>query len=139
MVLQSCTLRSKELQVISRDFFGTLGRYFSVSLGVYIFILIGMYALVEQLQIDKTVSYVLIYLCAYVSEYVMTLTLVFRTDHALQKVAKFAVNMIFFLTIGTGLFEALIAIHLNYLIATLAAAIILLPLRFLANKYWVYR
>ena len=43
-------------------------RYFSVSAFVYFFILTGMYLLVNELRIDKTVSYVIVYFLAYLAE-----------------------------------------------------------------------
>lgn len=128
-----------EWQVISHDLFRALVRYFSVSAGIYVFILLGLYLLIDWLQVDKIVSYILIYLSAYVTEYVVTLTLVFRKDHAWQKMAKFAVNTFSFLAIGTVLFKGLLSFQVNYLLATLGVAIILLPLRFLSNRYFVYK
>jgi hypothetical protein len=117
----------------------TLVRYFSVSVGVYIFILVGMYLLVNRLQIDKTASYVCIYLCAYLAEYAMTLTLVFRSDHHWRKVLKFIINTAAFLGLGSLLFRLMLWWQVNYLVATIGVALLLLPFRFFANKCFVYR
>jgi putative flippase GtrA len=114
-------------------------RYFSVSIFVYLFILTSMYLLVNELRIDKTVSYVIVYLLAYLAEYSMTLNLVFRSDHHWLKVIKFILNTAMFLALGTAIFHFMIIATINYLIATIAVAAILLPFRFISNKYFVYR
>jgi putative flippase GtrA len=116
-----------------------LVRYLSVSVSVYVIILAGMYLLVDRLQIDKTASYVCIYLCAYLAEYALTLTVVFRSDHHLRKVLKFVINTALFLGLGTLLFRLMLWWQVNYLVATVGVALLLLPFRFLTNKYFVYR
>ena len=121
------------------DRFLVFARYLSVSASVYFFILIGMYLLVDVLRAGKVASYVFIYLLAYVAEYVMTLTLVFRSAHHVLKVVKFVVNTAAFLALGTLLFKVLIGAGVNYLVGTVGVAAILLPFRFVANKYFVYR
>ncbi len=125
--------------MISRNLFMMLVRYFSVSIGVYVFILGSMYVLVEWFKVGKIVSYVLVYICAYLAEYVLTLLMVFRSSHHWQKVMKFILHSVFFLLMGTLLFRIMIYFDINYLIATFTVAILLLPFRFLSNKYLVYR
>jgi hypothetical protein len=117
----------------------TLARYLMVSVGVYVLILGGMYLLVGLLQIDKVVSYVLIYLCAYLSEYALTLALVFRGEHHLLKVLRFVIHTAVFLVLGSLLFRTMLDCHINYLVATIGVAALLLPFRFLVSKYFVYR
>jgi len=125
--------------MISRALFLTLVRYFSVSIGVYVFILGGMYVLVDWLQVDKVVSYVIVYICAYIAEYTMTLIFVFRSDHHWLKVMKFVIHTVGFLLLGTLLFQTMLGWQVQYLIATFAVAVLLLPFRYLSNKYLVYR
>ena len=123
---------------LAADAFWTVLRYFSVSAGVYVFILIGMYALVDRAGLGKVTSYVLVYLAAYVAEYTLTLRFVFRKPHAWHKVLRFLVNTALFLVAGSFLFEGLLRLGMNYLVATLAVAAALLPFRFLSNKHFVY-
>ncbi len=124
--------------MLSGDLFRTLVRYFSVSAGVYVAILASMYLLVDQLHVDKVLGYVVVYAVAYVSEYLMTLTVVFRKQHAWRKVLKFALNTMLFLLIGTVLFKGLLGLHVDYLVATIGVALLLLPFRYLSNRYFVY-
>ena len=114
-------------------------RYFSVSIFIYLFVLTSMYLLVNELGVDKTVSYVIVYFLAYLADYSMTLKLVFRSDHHWLKVIKFIFNTAMFLALGTAIFHFMIIAKINYLIATIAVAAILLPFRFISNKYFVYR
>lgn len=116
----------------------TLVRYLSVSIGVYVFILTGMYVLVDWLRINKIFSYIIVYVCAYLVEYMMTLMFVFREAHRWVKVLKFIAHTLIFLILGTLLFRALLDWHIQYLAATILVALLLLPLRFISNKYFVY-
>ncbi|MBV5338216.1 MAG: hypothetical protein J0665_01470 [Deltaproteobacteria bacterium] len=125
--------------MISRALFMTLTRYFSVSIGVYVFILGGMYLIVDLLQVDKVTSYILVYLFAYLAEYAVTLTFVFCNEHHWLKVLKFIIHTAVFLVLSTLLFRAMLGWHVHYLIATFAVAVLLLPFRYLSNKYLVYR
>lgn len=116
----------------------TIASYFLVSIGVYIFVLCGMCVLVELFKVDKVVSYVLIYVSAYFLEYTMTLTIVFQTDHSWRKVAKFLIHTIAFLVGSTELFRQMLDLGVGYLLSTIFVAILLLPIRYLSNKYFVY-
>ena len=125
-----------ELSRVSR---WAIVRYFLVSASVYIFILVAMYILVDWLHVDQVASYLLVYASAYVAEYLTTLIFVFRREHAWNKLVKFFVNVLAFLAIGATLFKWLTSNQFDYLSATLGVAVILLPFRFLSNKYFVYR
>lgn len=125
--------------MIDRNLFVMLVRYFSVSMGIYIFILVSMYVLVEWIEMEKVSSYLLVYICAYLAEYVLTILMVFRSSHNWKKVIKFIIHTVFFLAIGTLLFRIMLYLEMNYLIVTFAVAILLLPFRFLSNKYLIYR
>lgn len=113
-------------------------RYFSVSALAYVFIMVGMYVLVDVLNIAKVASYLLVYATSYVVEYLMTLSFVFRKTHHWLKIIKLIIHTLVFLALGALVFDGLIKIDINYLVATLLTAIILLPVRFLSNRYLVY-
>lgn len=117
----------------------TLLRYLSVSVSVYAFILLGMYVLVDWLQFGELVGYVIVYLCAYSIDYLMTLKFVFRSDHHWLKVVKYVIHTLVFLLIGSFVFKAFLHFGVHYLIATFAAALVMFPVRYYSNKYLVYR
>jgi hypothetical protein len=125
--------------VINKNLLVVLVRYFSLSIGIYIFILGSMYVLVEWIKIEKVLSYVVVYFCAYLAEYLLTVLMVFQTSHNWKKAMKFIIHTVSFLAMGTLLFRTMLYFQINYLIVTFAVAILLLPFRFLSNKYIVYR
>jgi putative flippase GtrA len=97
-----------------------------------------MYLLVDWMRIDKIISYIIVYSISYILEYALTLGLVFKTGHHWSKVIKFMIHTLVFLFLGTMVFTLLLGWQMQYLIATLSAAILLLPLRYLSNKFFVY-
>lgn len=117
----------------------TLARYLSLSVFMYIFVLSAMYLLVDRVGVEKVTSYVTVYATAYVIQYVTSLRYVFRARHSGAKVLKFVLNIAFFLALGAGLFRGALALGVNYLVATVGVAVLLMPLRFLASKFFVYR
>lgn len=117
----------------------TLARYLSLSVFMYAFVLCAMYLLVDRLGVEEVTSYVAVYATAYVIQYVTSLRFVFRARHSRAKVLKFVLNTAFFLVLGAGLFRGALLLGVNYLVATVAVAVLLMPLRFLASKLFVYR
>lgn len=116
-----------------------LFKYLMTSVFVYIYILAAIYALVDFLQMDKVVAYITVYITAYVMEYTLTLRLVFNEQHRLSKVLKYLGYVAVFLGLSTLLYKLQISVGVYYLLATLLTAVVLMPVRFFVNKYWVYR
>jgi putative flippase GtrA len=114
-------------------------RYLFTSAASYLFILVTLFILVDWLGFEKVIAYVLVYLAAYVLEYMATLRLVFRTQHHPRKAVKFVLYVACFLALNTWVFKFLLSLGLHYLIATVVTAGLLMPFRYLVNKYWVYR
>ncbi len=113
-------------------------RYLLVSVAAYVFILISLYFFIEILHINKIFSYVLTYLIAYFAEYISTLKFVFTGTHQVKKLVKYIAYVSVFLTFSTLIYSFLISHQIHYTLAALITAAILMPLRFLVNKYWVY-
>lgn len=114
-------------------------RYIVVSIGMYLYIFIAMYLLVDRLGFDATPAFILVYLIAYFLDYLLTLRYVFDKDHGWKEVAKFILHILFFLGCGSLLFRGLVSINAHYLVATFLTALTLMPLRFLAHKFLVFR
>ena len=117
----------------------TLIKYVLTSGLSYIYILGNLYILVDLFSLNKVSSYVIVYSTAYILEYLITLLFVFNEKHRWLKVIKFITYVSIFLGISTLLFKLLLSFNIYYLIATLLVALLLMPVRFLVNKYWVYR
>ena len=113
--------------------------YILMSGAFYLFISISMYILIDCLEINEVVSYILVFLVAYPAEYIISLRSVFRQDHHWLKTVKFSIHIAFFFALSTYLFQLLIKNGLNYLIATYGVSLFMMPLRYYSNKYFVYR
>ncbi len=114
-------------------------KYLLGSVLVYTFILLAIYILVDLIGVDEVPAYVAVYLTAYIFEYTITLVIVFNERHRWGKVLKYIVYLAAFLGLSTMLFKLLISLGIHYLIAIMAIAILLMPVRYIVNKYWVYR
>jgi putative flippase GtrA len=119
--------------------FRLIVKYLSVSIAMYLAVLLSMYVLVEVLGLFKTLAYVVTYLSAYVLDYLVNLRFLFYRDHSWTRVGKYVLQIAVFLVVGALIFRFLIAFEVNYLIATLMTAIVLMPLRFFAYKLIVFR
>ncbi len=114
-------------------------KYLLGSVLVYTFILSAVYILVDLIGVDEVPAYLTVYLTAYILEYTITLVLVFNERHRWGKVLKYIVYLAAFLGLSTMLFKLQISLGIHYLIATMAIAILLMPVRYVINRYWVYR
>lgn len=114
-------------------------KYLLTSIFVYIYILSAIYIAVDFLRIDKVLAYILIYITSYVIEYIITLSWVFSEQHHWIKIFKFIAYVSAFLGLSTIVFKFLLSYEVYYLFAVLLTAASLMPVRFVVNKYWVYR
>lgn len=116
----------------------SLARYLYVSVSVYAYIFIGIYLLVNLFSLPEFSSYILIYGIAYILDYTFTLFFVFRRKHDFSKLIKYLIYIISFFFINALLYKIALNLGINYLLSVVLVAGILMPLRFLVNKYWVY-
>lgn len=114
-------------------------RYLSISLFIYLFIVSGMYILVDWMAVRQDFSYIIIYIIAYVVDYFATLLLVFGGRSNFYKLIKFIIHTATFSLLGLIFFRVVLEFKLHYIVATVVSAIALMPLRYLSNKYLVYR
>jgi len=109
-------------------------RYAIVSLLMYGYIFGAMFILVRILQVSETWSYLITYIFAYAMDYFLTLKYVFSESHHWMKVVKFLMHVIFFLTLGTLVFNALAATGIHYLLATALTIILTFPLKIIGYR-----
>lgn len=114
-------------------------KYLLLSVFVYLYIFIALYVLVDILHTDEVLAYVVVYITAYAMEYTLTLCLVFNEQHRWAKVIKYITYVAIFVPLATSFYTLLLSVGVYYLLATLLTAVVLMPVRFLINKYWVYR
>jgi putative flippase GtrA len=116
-----------------------ISKYLSVSVAMYVSIFFVMYVAVDIISIPEMTAYVVTYAFAYIADYLINLRYLFNRDHSWPTVIKYITHILFFLGCGSVIFKILILINIHYLIATLLSAFSLLPLRFLAHKFVVFR
>jgi putative flippase GtrA len=114
-------------------------RYLLTSVFVYAFIFLALYGLVDRFGVSVTPAYVVVFLFAYIVEYVATVIIVFGKRHSLGNALRFVVYVLLFLGTSTFLFECILSLGLHYLAAALLTSALLMPTRFISSKLWVYK
>ena len=116
-----------------------INRYIIVSIFGYCLVLISMFLLVDILKMNKTTSFLSVYVIAYISVYFLNLNYVFMKSHNLRISLIYILNLLFFLGIGSVAFKFLNSCNLHYLLSTFLTSISLMFFKFLTYRYIVYR
>jgi len=95
--------------------------------------------MVDKLNVNKSISYMIVYGFSYLLLYSLQLKYLFRTSHNRKKLIKFCLTLVFFYILSNLLYNLFIIKNINYLISTVITLIILMPLRFLTSKYYVFK
>jgi len=114
-------------------------RYVLISIVSYIFVFSGLYLLIDILLINQTWAYMIVYGVAYIFLYAVQLRYLFNTEHDNKKFVRFCLMIVSFYAISNLLFNVFIAIDIHYLIATAITVVILMPLRLIVSKLFVYK
>jgi putative flippase GtrA len=125
--------------ILNRENRVQLFKYCLVSVGGYAFIMFMMYLLVDLIHVRAGTAFFVTYLVAYASEYYLNLKLLFLRKHSWIKVLKFCIHIAVFIGIGSAVFSIFLRMHVHYLVATICTAAVLLPARFVAHKFIVFR
>lgn len=118
---------------------GGIIKYAATSLLVYLYIFAALYAMVSLLEVAKITAYIVVYLGAYLLEYTATMRLVFAVQHRWRMVLKYVIYVAGFFGINTLLYAAFLQSGVHYMLAAFLVALMLMPIRYLVNKHWVYR
>jgi putative flippase GtrA len=114
-------------------------KYGLISAFGYGFMFFMMYFFVDIILMPKTTSFFITYLLAYIIVYFINLKFLFVKDHSWLNIIRFCLHTIFFLSCGSFLFSVFLELKMNYLIATVLVALTLFPVRFLAQKIFVFK
>jgi putative flippase GtrA len=79
-----------------------------------------------------------IYAIWYLLLYFIQLKLLFKTNHKKNNLIKFCVFLLVFYLLANLLYNIGIYLKLDYILATVITILILMPLRFIVSKYYVY-
>jgi len=114
-------------------------RYIFISLFGYGFVFFSLYILVDILKNNETISFMLVYAISYVFLYTLQLKYLFKTNHNNYKFIRFCGSILFFYLCANLLYNIGLWLKLNYLLSTTFTIIILMPLRFIISKLFVYK
>ncbi|WP_148638479.1 GtrA family protein [Olleya sp. ITB9] len=114
-------------------------RYILISIFGYVFIFGGLFVLVDYFQIDKTISFVIIYGLNYIFLYSIQLKLLFKTKHNSKKLIRYISSILLFYLCANLLYNFGLKLNLKYMLSSILTVVLLMPLRFLVSKLIVFR
>lgn len=114
-------------------------RYILISIFGYSFIFGGLYILVDWFEVNKTVSFVIIYGLNYIFLYSIQLTLLFKTKHSSKKLIRYISSILLFYLCANLLYNFGLKLNLEYMLSSILTVVLLMPLRFLVSKLLVFR
>lgn len=125
--------------VQNRETISQIKKYIGLSLLGYSFVFSFLYLLVDILQWDSTVSFIVVYGILYLILYSLQLKLLFKTKHSTTQFSRYCFSLLLFYGLANILYNTFTYFDMNYLIATGITITILFPLRFVVTKYFVYK
>jgi putative flippase GtrA len=128
MLIKNITYETKE----------QIFRYIAISTSGYAFVFLGLYIFVELLDINHKLSFVIIYGVCYLTLYFVQLLFLFKVKHNSRKIFKFFLYLLANYIIANGLFNIFCLFNIHYLLATAFTIAMLMPLRFIISKYFVF-
>ncbi len=114
-------------------------KYVLVSLASYGFVFLGLFIAVDFLQVHEKLAFIIVYAINYVFLYWVQLRYLFKTDHHRRKLFRFIVFIVFFYICANLLYGIGLKLQIHYLLATVFTVVVLMPLRVIALKLFVYR
>jgi len=116
-----------------------LVKYVLISLMGYGFVFVGLFILVDLLRMNEKISFMIIYAISYFFLYTLQLKFLFKKDHDFNKLIKFFFTILFFYICANLIYNLGLQLNLNYLLATGFTIVVLMPLRFMVSKLFVYK
>jgi hypothetical protein len=127
------------MNLINKKSISEIIKYAFLSFVGYGFVFLFLYIFIDVFQVKTTYSFLMVYGSWYLMLYSLQLRFLFNTTHNKQRFLKFCLYLIVFYIVANILFNLGIYLNLNYFIATLITILVLMPLRFLTTKYYVYK
>jgi putative flippase GtrA len=122
----------------NKQFQSQIIRYIVISIVGYTYIFLSLYLFVSIFKFDKSIAFMVIYAIWYLLLYFIQLKLLFKTNHKKNNLIKFCVFLLVFYLLANLLYNIGIYLKLDYILATVITILILMPLRFIVSKYYVY-
>ncbi|MBB5269156.1 putative flippase GtrA [Algibacter amylolyticus] len=127
------------MKIINKETSKQLIKYIGISIIGYCFVFLSLYLLVDRLNVDKSISFMIVYGVAYVLLYSVQLKFLFNKAHNKYNLIRFCFSIFSFYILANIFYNIGIYLEINYLISTILTVIILMPLRFLVSKFLVFK
>lgn len=112
-------------------------KYIFVSVVGYLYVLGFLYIFVGFLNFNESFSYFVVYLSAYVFDYILTLKLVFKKEHKSTVLIKYLIYLSLFFAFNNFLYNVALYFNIHYIASSVIVIMILFPLRFFTLKFIV--
>jgi putative flippase GtrA len=126
-------------QIFNPENRGFYKRYILISVVSYTFVFGALKLLVDVVGLNESYSFVLVYGVNYLLLYSVQLRYLFKTEHHRRKLIRFVSSILFFYLFVNLLFNLGLMLGLDYLVATACTIVILMPIRFVVLKHFVYK
>ena len=93
---------------------------------------------VDILEINKSTSFLITYGINYVLLYGIQLKYLFKAKHDKGKFFRFIITTLFFFAIANIVYNLCLKLNINYMLASIFTIILVMPIRFLASKLFVF-
>jgi hypothetical protein len=127
------------MNLINKKSITEIIKYAFLSIVGYGFVFLFLFLFIELFQFNTSYSFLIVYGSWYIMLYSLQLRFLFNTTHSKKRFLKFCFYLIVFYVIANVLFNLGLYFNQNYLVATLITILVLMPLRFLTTKYYVYK
>jgi putative flippase GtrA len=114
-------------------------RYLLISLLSYLYTLSGLFLLVDFLEINKIISFILVYGSAYLVLYAVQLRYLFNKKHSQNKLVRYLISIISFYILANAFYNLGLILNFPYLLSAIFGIGIIIPLRIIVYKYYVYK
>lgn len=114
-------------------------KYILISATGYIFVFSGLFIFIELFKFNEKLSFCIIYGICYIFLYYIQLKVLFNSQHDHKKFLKFVFYLIFLYLLANLLYNSLNFLNFHYLLSTAISVTILIPIRFIIIKYYVYK
>lgn len=114
-------------------------RYLIISVLSYTYTFLGLFLLIEKLNFDERISFIIIYGIAYLILYNIQLKYLFYKKHDSSKLSRYISSIIIFYLSANLIYNLGLFVGIPYLISTALTILILIPLRLFVYTYYVYK
>lgn len=114
-------------------------KYINISGVGYAYVFLFLFILVEYAKMNETISFILVYGSWYVLQYFFQLRYLFNKKHNKNFAYRYIIYIVFFFTLTTLVYSIGIGQQVHYIISYIITIFIIMPIRFLILKNFVFK